>query len=166
MYRITIKIILRKQEADMVSPQKYQLFQEVSAGGVVFRKQGNSIEYAIIERAAMGDRTLPKGHQDPNVSLQDTAKREVLEETGFRTNPIAYIGKFAYSVKNEEKKKFVIRLVHWFLMEYEGGETIKANEEVKKAIWVPLSYDISQMSHENDRGIVRRAVARLRKMFK
>lgn len=150
----------------MVSPKKYQIFQEVSAGGVVFRKTDRGIEYVIIERAAIGDRTLPKGHQEPNESLQDTAKREVLEETGFRANPIVYIGKFAYSVKNEEKKKFVIRLVHWFLMEYEGGEVIQANEEVKKAIWVPLSYDISQMSHENDQRIIRHAVIRLRKMFK
>ena len=151
----------------MVNPQKYQLFQEVSAGGVVFRKIGAGIEYAIIERfKRLGDRTLPKGHQEKGESLQDTAIREVFEETGFHAKPVAYLGKFFYVVANEEKKTQTFRLVHWFLMEYGSGTEIKPNTEVERVSWVPLEYDLSNMSHENDKMIIRRAVTRLRKMFK
>ncbi len=150
----------------MMDPKRYNIFQEVSAGGVVFKKAGNKIQYAIIERAAMKDRTLPKGHQDFNESLQDTARREVLEETGFKANPIEYIGKFLYIVKNKENKKIIIRLVHWFLMEYEGGTGLTPNNEVKRVLWVPLDYDLSRMSYDNDRRIVRLAVSRLGKILK
>ncbi|MFA6390973.1 MAG: NUDIX hydrolase [Patescibacteria group bacterium] len=146
-----------------INCQKYQLFQEVSAGGVVYKKEGKMLKIAIIERAAMGDRTLPKGHQDQGESLQETALREVKEETGFHAKPIDYLGKFTYSVRNEEKKKISTRTVHWFLMEYKGGAKISGNEEVKKVTWVPVDFKTSLLSHDNDKMIVHRAIKHLQK---
>ena len=61
-----------------------------------------------IDRVAVKDTSLPKGHQEPGESLQQTAIREVLEETGFRAKPVEYLGEFTYEVKNDANKKITM----------------------------------------------------------
>jgi len=135
----------------------YQLYQEVSAGGVAVRKSNDGYEVVVIEREKMNDHCLPKGHQDEGESLQETAQRELKEETGFDTKPLAYLGDFTYSVKNDEKKKIVMRTVHWFLMEVVGGEARKPNEEVREVKIMDVNSDFSFLTYDNDRVFIERS---------
>ena len=50
-----------------------------AAGGLVTNKKG---EFLLIRRSGLWD--LPKGHQEAGEALEDTALREVEEETGVR----------------------------------------------------------------------------------
>ncbi|MCL4437557.1 NUDIX hydrolase [Patescibacteria group bacterium] len=141
------------------------MFQEVSAGGVVVRLVKGRPYFVAVERAAMKDVSLPKGHQDSGESLQQTAVREVMEETGFMATPLDYIGEFTYTIKNDQKKLIIIRTVHWFLMRYNKGRAIKANEEVKKVRWLSFGAGLKFLSYANDRGIVKESAKKIKDLF-
>lgn len=54
---------------------------EISAGGVVFKKQGKEIRILLL-RDQNGNWTFPKGLVEDNENQEITAQREILEETG------------------------------------------------------------------------------------
>ena len=56
---------------------------EKSCGAIVFTKDAESIKYVIIE-SKEGVFGFPKGHVEKNETEIETARREVLEETGLR----------------------------------------------------------------------------------
>ena len=56
---------------------------EKSCGAIVFTKDAESIKYVIIE-SKKGVFGFPKGHAEKNETEFETARREVLEETGLR----------------------------------------------------------------------------------
>jgi 8-oxo-dGTP pyrophosphatase MutT (NUDIX family) len=98
---------------NLISP----LFAESEAGVVAFRERNNKAEVLIVEREAMNDVVIPKGHVEPGESLQETAKREALEETGHKVKLKAYIDAFEYYVPHGNRQFF--RRVYCFLAESE-----------------------------------------------
>lgn len=137
--------------------KNYELFQEVSAGAVCVIEKDGIVNVLTIEREKMKDFCLPKGHQEPGESLQETTIREILEETGYKAEPSIYLGEFSYSVKSEEKKVITIRTVHWFLANISEGEKKEADEEVKKVSLAPIDSDLSFLTYENDRMFIDKA---------
>lgn len=135
----------------------YQLYQDVSAGGVPIIIENGAPKFVAIDRVVIKDTSLPKGHQDPGESLQQTAIREVFEETGYNTKPVEYLGQFTYEVKNDVRQKITMVTVHWFLMIVESGEAREANEETKLVRSFPLETDLSILTYENHRMFVEKA---------
>ncbi len=140
----------------------YRIFHEISAGGVVFKKVKNKIYFVGIERATLKDRTLPKGHQRVNETLEKTALRETKEETGYKTIILDYIGNFTYKLKDARQKIILFRTVHWFLMKYTGGRKRKKNKEVKKVRWLSLQNILKFLSYKNDQNIVKEALKKIK----
>jgi 8-oxo-dGTP pyrophosphatase MutT (NUDIX family) len=65
-------------------PRPPRAVREFTAGGLVFRRRpGESVDILLIQDRA-GRWTIPKGHVEPNESLEETAIREIHEETGLR----------------------------------------------------------------------------------
>lgn len=144
--------------------ENYKLLQEISAGGVVVLEKDKETMVVTIEREKMKDHCLPKGHQEPGESLQETAIREVKEETGYEAKAIAYLGPFTYNVKSDTNKTIIMRTVHWFLMRVVGGSKKSANEEVKKVTLTPIDGDFSYLTHNNDRIFIEKAKEVLNKL--
>ena len=60
--------------------------EHISAGCYLLRKNDNKYELLVIHRVKLlGEEkyVLPKGHQEGNETLEETARREVAEETGY-----------------------------------------------------------------------------------
>ena len=55
---------------------------EIPSGAVVYRKNNGEIEYLLLESQNKGHFWgFPKGHVEGNETLEETAKREIKEET-------------------------------------------------------------------------------------
>ena len=84
--------------------------EEISAGGVVVF--GNAI---LLLKKYNGDWVLPKGKVESEETFEQTAIREVFEESSVRVKVISYLGKFIILIKALENR-VLSKTVHWFLM--------------------------------------------------
>ncbi|MGI6620670.1 MAG: glycerate kinase [Bacillota bacterium] len=108
--------------------------QELSVGGVVFRKGNGGIQVLLIEDR-FGYLTLPKGHVDQGEALEEAALREVKEETGVDCEILAYAGSHTYRFPGEGCVP-VEKTVHYFAMRYTGGEPAPQPGETARVMWV------------------------------
>jgi len=109
--------------------------KEVSAGGVVYRRLDGRIEIQLI-RDRFGRITLAKGKMEPGETYEETALREIEEETGIRGRIVAPIERVTYSYTGRDNET-VDKEVHYFLVEAVSG-TLRAQEEEIGAVgWHP-----------------------------
>ncbi|MBZ0287445.1 MAG: NUDIX domain-containing protein [Anaerolineae bacterium] len=93
---------------------------EISAGGVVYRRGENGLEVLICKDAGYHKWVLPKGLVGKDEAFEQAALREVREEVGVTARLIAPLGepeKYIYMARGIR----VFKTVHYFLMEYESG---------------------------------------------
>lgn len=88
------------------------LKQVTSAGGVVFL--GKKV---LLLRKINGDWVLPKGKIEAGETPDQTAVREVFEETGIHAEISTFLGETAYQFKNMWSNHEVIdKNVFWYVM--------------------------------------------------
>ncbi len=134
-----------------------QVRDAVSAGGVVFRGQGDTLEVVLCGRPRENLWVLPKGTPDPGESLEQTAVREVQEETGLHVqlgHPIKVID-YWFSAGGGRVHK---RVHHW-LMHPSGGDIGQHDHEFDVVEWVPVSEAIRRLTYADERGVVEAAVS-------
>jgi 8-oxo-dGTP pyrophosphatase MutT (NUDIX family) len=149
--------------------------REISAGGVVVRPRAEGWELAVIEpqkepSAATGSAkrwqklllALPKGLVDPGEKPEQTAIREVAEETGLTAAPITKLGDIKYVyVRTWGDQQRVFKIVSFYLLRYESETIDQIAEdmriEVKRALWIPLAGADSKLAYKGEKDMVRRA---------
>ena len=92
--------------------------QEVSYGGVVIR--GSDV-LVIVPRGRRRVLSLPKGGRDPGETPEETAAREVREETGITATVRERLGQVDYRYRRGGRR--VAKTVHFYLCEFETGDT-------------------------------------------
>lgn len=152
------------------------MVREISAGGVVVRRAREGWEMAVIEpqkepsgpgkSAKKGVRkvtlALPKGLVDPGEKADQTALREVREETGLTASMITKLTDIKYVyVRSWGDQQRVFKIVSFYLLRYESGEiddvTAAMRVEVKQAVWIPLDDAVNKLAYRGERDVVRRA---------
>ncbi len=124
--------------------------REFSAGGVLFKG-----EEVLLIKNPSGVWTFPKGNIEEGEKLEETAVREVLEETGVLGRVIDYVGKvnYWYVLKGEK----IFKTVYYYLMEYVKGEP-KPSWEVKDAKFFPISEAQKLLKYKGDKEIFSKAL--------
>ena len=115
--------------------------EEISAGGLVVSKSDPTKVALICHRNRGGGRDwcLPKGHLEDGESLEQTAIREIGEETGLTGEIIAKLGEINYSFKAEGKR--IKKTVHHYLLkEVDGALSAEGDPtgEVLEVRWFDL----------------------------
>ena len=149
----------KKQENSSLKKAKVETLDQISAGGVAFRRQDSHPEIAIVSVKPKLRWQLPKGIVDPGESPPVTAVREVQEEAGIETNLIKLIETIEYwyrSVKNGKPVRFH-KFVHFYLLEYKGGDVLNHDHEVEESRWVSLDEAIQMLAFEGEREVVEKA---------
>jgi 8-oxo-dGTP diphosphatase len=134
---------------------------EYSSGGVVYRKvSDNACEIALVFRKRHDDWSLPKGHIEGDETREETALREVKEETGLDARIVEPLGEVVYFYRRRNGD-LVRKTVYHFLMEALSTEFGSPNWEVTESRWVPITEAQTLLSYKNDAGVVARAMAAL-----
>jgi 8-oxo-dGTP pyrophosphatase MutT (NUDIX family) len=123
---------------------------EVSSGGIVVRKSENKIQVLLVRRNE--DWQLPKGLAESNEKFEETALREVREETGINAKLMKKIGKINYWYRKEDK--LIYKVVHFFLMESVGGNIEEHNHEMDEVKWFPIDKACEIVSFKNERDLI------------
>ena len=121
-----------------------------AAGGVVFRStaKGN-LKVLVAHRPKYDDWALPKGHADKGETPEQTALREVMEETGFGCRIVAPVGTTRHRIKGGVKE------VNWYAMRpLPDSPGFKKNSEVDEIRWVTRKKARDLLDYENDRNLV------------
>ena len=103
--------------------------------------------------------TLPKGTPDPGETVEETALREVGEETGLEVRIVAPLGSIEYDFVQDGTR--IHKTVHYFLMEPTGGDLARHDAEFERVRWVPFDEADEVLSFATERELVATAAARL-----
>jgi 8-oxo-dGTP pyrophosphatase MutT (NUDIX family) len=157
------------------------MVREISAGGVVVRKQDEGWQIAVIEPQreaetvpalaktkavrAKSSKTilaLPKGLVDPGEKPEHTALREVFEETGLKVTPIVKLTDIKYVyVRSWGDQQKVFKIVSFYLFRYASGKIGEIADdmkvEVRQALWIPLAEATKKLAYRGERDVVRKA---------
>jgi len=131
----------------------------------VYREGATGIEVALGEQCdrltAARNVRLPKGRPDPGESLEETALREVAEETGLAARIVAPLGSVAYVYADARGE--VDKTVHFFLMELASTEVGPIDGELERVAWVALDDAERRLTFETERRVMARARQELAK---
>jgi 8-oxo-dGTP pyrophosphatase MutT (NUDIX family) len=123
-----------------------------AAGGVVLRRlQDEGWQVLLVHRPRYDDWSLPKGKADPGESDEETALREVEEETGLRCTLGVRAGRTRYRDSKGRDK-----VVHYWLMEPESGAFVP-NDEVDEVRWCSVAEAVAMISYAHDRKMLAKA---------
>jgi len=105
---------------------------------------------------------LPKGLVDPGEKAEQTALREVLEETGIIATPVAKLTDIKYVyVRSWGDGERVFKIVSFYLLKYKSGKigdiSPEMEIEVKRALWIPLEEATTKLAYKGEREVVARA---------
>jgi 8-oxo-dGTP pyrophosphatase MutT (NUDIX family) len=155
------------------------MIREISAGGVVLRKEDDAWWIAAIEPADSPDVAdtpvktalqkpktilcLPKGLVDSGEKALDAATREIREETGIIAEPIVKLADIKYVyVRAWENRERVFKIVSFYLFLYKSGKidaiTDDMRIEVAQARWIPLEDAPKLLAYRGEKQMARKAL--------
>ena len=131
-----------------------------SAGGVLSRvADGTGTEILLVHRHTPVLWALPKGTPDAGETTEETALREVREETGIEPEIVARLRSIRYFFVRGTIRFH--KTVHFFLMRPVGGALELHDQEFDEVRWMPAAEALAVMTHATERQVVEEALARL-----
>ncbi len=145
--------------------------KEKSAGAIIFRKESDNVYYLLLhyapsEPGRRGHWGFAKGHVEKGETEEETAKREVIEETGIKDLKIIhgfkesekYFFRQVYGLKGEARKKapWIFKLVVFFIAKTQQKE-IKISEEHSDFLWLSYEDAIKKISFKNSKELLKKA---------
>ncbi|MFB9994856.1 NUDIX hydrolase [Deinococcus oregonensis] len=122
------------------------------AGGVVFDSLGRVL---LVRYRGSGAWAFPKGHVEPGETLEQTAVREVQEETGIRASVVAPLRATQYTNDRGEARQ-----IHWFRMQVEAASTT-LEDTFAEGGFIEAAQALAQLSYPEDQQLLRAALAQL-----
>jgi len=132
---------------------------EFSAGGIVFKKENNKVFILISQHSGHHGWVFPKGRIGDHVEnedKEDTALREVKEETGVNGKILKTLKPVTYWYKWEGKS--IKKTVYYFLMEYVSGDIEDHDWEMENVEWLPIEQVRKRLSYPSDKKVWKEAV--------
>jgi 8-oxo-dGTP pyrophosphatase MutT (NUDIX family) len=137
--------------------------REFSSGGILVRRLRGRWMVAAIRPAGRpaGLWALPKGQIDEGETGEETALREIAEETGATGRSLGKLGDVRYWFNWEGERIF--KVVSFFLVRYESGKLGEIPEEFRHEVaevrWLPLDDAPRLLAYQGERRLAEKAIA-------
>lgn len=136
--------------------------REVSAGGIVFRRHGRTIEFALM-KDSYDKWTFPKGRVESGEALEETAARETLEEMGLtEIRILEYLGKIDIWFRDhyEKEGRLVHKDIHYFLFETPKTAVLRPDptQRAYQAKWIRAQRLMKTSDYHDLKPILTRAL--------
>ena len=159
----------------MVKKGKTRVETLVSAGGVVYRQREGQIETVLCGwitskagQSGHGDGkseaqtedvrwSLAKGTPDAGETMEETALREVREETGLEVVMQEQISSITYWFADRENAVRFHKTVHFYLMAPVGGDVSLHDPEFDVVRWFPMDEALNILIYPNETTVMRQA---------
>ena len=126
---------------------------EKSCGGIVYRKFYGNTEILLIKHIKSGYWSFPKGHVENGETEEETAKREIKEETGIDVYiDSGFRETVTYSPRKDAKKEVV-----YFVARAKNYDYTPQLEEISEIRWVGIGQAHNLLVYDNDKLIVNKA---------
>ena len=130
-----------------------ECFYERSCGAVVFRNINGEKRFLLIKNKRSAHWGFPKGHVEEGETDEQTATREVLEETGLHISIFPdFKAKSNYTIQGRIDKTVLI-----FLATTADTQTVIQQSEIEDYIWLGFDACLNTLNYENDKNILTRA---------
>ena len=157
--RVAYEPELRKMLGISAQDGELRCLYEKSCGAVIFRRDGGQLQFLIVKNKKGRNWGFPKGHVELGESEEQTALREVREETGLSVKLCrGFRAVSRYSLWNRASKRVV-----FFLAESRGGEVTVQEEEIERARWLSYPAAMNFFRFDNDRRVLKSAVSWMNK---
>lgn len=123
--------------------------QEKSCGCIVL-----DADKVLLVKQTQGHWGIPKGHVEENETEQETAIREVKEETNV---DVEIEGNNRY-IENYITDKGIKKEVVYFIAKKVGGNVIAQESEIKEIEWLDAKEALKRVTYENTRNILKKAL--------
>jgi 8-oxo-dGTP diphosphatase len=125
-----------------------------SAGGVIYRREGDVVQVALIATSGGARWGLPKGHVLVDEAPEDAARREIEEETGLLGEVLQPLETIEYWFRAGRTR--IHKFVDLFLVRYRSGEVVPQEAEVDDARWLGLDEAIDMASFPREQAVLKR----------
>jgi 8-oxo-dGTP pyrophosphatase MutT (NUDIX family) len=133
-----------------------------SAGGVVVRYESGRASLVVGSRRRERDGrtwTLPKGTPKAGETREETALREVAEETGLEVRITGPLDSIEYWFVQSGQR--IHKTVQYFMMEPTGGDMANHDHEFEQVRWITFAEAASVLTFQTERTLVARAAGML-----
>lgn len=125
---------------------------EYSCGAVLYRMENGTPRYVLVYDSHFG---FPKGHIEPGETKEQTALREIYEETGLNAKlDTSFCERIEYDLVN---KPGVRKEVTFFLAAYDPSEQPAPHNEIKRVCLVPYDDALALLWHEKLQTVLKKA---------
>ena len=135
--------------------------KEKSCGAVVWKRADGQLLF-LIEHMALGHISLPKGHVEGSETEEETALREIREETNLEV----WLDTRFRHVVSYSPRKDVLKDVVFFIAEAVSDRLINQECEVSALEWLPYEQAMKILTYATDRDILTLAMNYLKETAK
>ena len=122
-------------------------------GSIIFRKD-NGIKYLLVKHGEGGHWDFPKGHMEEGETEEETALREICEETGLK---VEIIEGFKESISYFDNINKEDKTVVFFLSTTDSSEIKHITDDVVDSIWLSYEKALDKITFDSAKELLKKA---------